>query len=121
LKFTIAYYLLLLYVTIILKPLLPILSDVYSHTFAEVIHITTVHAKYGSNHLAYDLAKADSDDNSKDQTTPKSDDPFPFHVFADYSDMNLIIKKDTASYCLFKQYTLPSVCILKHTPPPRLV
>jgi len=120
LKFTIAYYLLLLYVTIILKPLLPILSDVYSHTFAEVIHITTVHAKYGSN-VAYYLAKAFSYYNIKHQTTPKSDDPFPFHVFADYSDMNLIIKKDTASYCLFKQYTLPSVCILKHTPPPRLV
>ena len=39
-----------------LRPLLPIASDTISDTFAQATHITTIHAKYGSNHLQKELS-----------------------------------------------------------------
>ena len=63
-KVPIAYYLLLLYVTVMFKPLIPIVSDAVSHTFAEAIHIATVHAIYGSNHLEKELSETSSETNT---------------------------------------------------------
>lgn len=54
-KFTLAYYLILLYSSVILNPVIPIVSDVLSHEFAEAYHIAMVHAKYGANHLQQEL------------------------------------------------------------------
>ena len=77
----IAYYLLLLYVTVMFKPLVPIVSDAISHTFSEAIHIATVHAIYGSNHLEKELSNTTSDNtNSKHQNSSSAEDPVPVHV-----------------------------------------
>jgi hypothetical protein len=43
-KFAIAYYLLLIYSTVILKPLIPVAEDALFHCFAEAYHIASVHA-----------------------------------------------------------------------------
>ncbi|MEP6512575.1 MAG: hypothetical protein ABJA79_01805 [Parafilimonas sp.] len=64
----------LLYLTVVFKPAIPIISDALSHTFADAIHIATVHAKYGNNHLEKELATEGFDnDNSKNQNTVKSE------------------------------------------------
>ena len=60
-KFAIAYYLLLIYATVILKPLIPVVEDVLIHCFAEAYHVATVHAKYGNNHLEKELANTNDD------------------------------------------------------------
>ncbi len=65
-KFTLAYYLILLYSTVILNPVIPIVSDALSHTFAEAYHIAMVHAKYGANHLQMELTNT-TNENSQNK------------------------------------------------------
>ena len=50
-RYLAAYFLMLFYMVIMLKPLIPVICDAWSHIFAEAEHIATIHAKYGSNHL----------------------------------------------------------------------
>ena len=79
--FTKAYYLLLIYSTLMLQPLIPVAIDCWQHTFAEAQHILTVHAKYGSNHLEKELAAASSENgNNKDQNSVKSEETTPVHI-----------------------------------------
>jgi hypothetical protein len=76
----IAFYLTLVYTVIIFKPVLPIVSDAFAHTFAEAIHIATVHAIYGENHLQKELANTNADDKSKSQNISKTEDLITAHV-----------------------------------------
>jgi hypothetical protein len=62
---TIAYYLFILYLLVIFRPVVPVVSDAVSHAFALSIHLATVHALYGSNHLDKELEKTGSDNNKK--------------------------------------------------------
>src|ERR1022692_2264038 len=79
----IAYYMMIVYFTVMFKPLLPIVRDVVSHTFAEAIHIATVHAIYGSNHLQKELAQTcDSNSNNKHQGPNNGQDEVQVHVSA---------------------------------------
>jgi DNA repair photolyase len=117
-KAAIAYYLMLLYITVMFKPLIPIVKDTIAHTFAEAIHIATVHAIYGSNHLQKEISETTSD-NNKQQSTSTNEDQFPVHVSAkeylyDFSSA-LIFKK----YFYLHSYNLKSGFITKHSPPPR--
>ncbi len=83
-RFPTAYYLMLLYLTVMLKSLLPTINDAVSHTFSEAEHLATVHAKYGDNHLESALARTESDsDNSKNQNTVKTTEPVPVHISED--------------------------------------
>ncbi len=119
-RYTTAYYLMLLYVTVMFKPLIPIISDALSHTFSETIHIETVHAKYGSNHLEKELAASGTDNaNNKNQNTITSEDQVLIHVASNeikyHFGLNSIIK----DYPFCKPFTLSSVFIIKAGPPPK--
>jgi hypothetical protein len=77
----ISFYLALIYAIVIFKPVLPIINDAFSHLFAEAIHIATVHAKYGANHLQKEIAETCADnDKSKTQNTVKVEDLVTVHV-----------------------------------------
>lgn len=78
-KFSIAYYFLLLYITVIVKPLIPVAIDAWDHTFAEARHIVTVHAKYGAHHLEKQLAAEEKDADGKTQNTTKNAEPVQVH------------------------------------------
>ena len=74
-KSPIAYYLMLLYVTAMLKPLLPIADDWWSHEFNEIEHISLIHAKYRNHHLQKEVADTTSDsENRKDQNASNQED-----------------------------------------------
>ncbi|HEX8462493.1 MAG TPA: hypothetical protein VF623_13730, partial [Segetibacter sp.] len=80
-KFSISYYLLLLYLTVLFKPLMPVVCDVWSHEFNGLEHIFNVHAKYGTNHVEKELAESSANDNSnKSQKILKSQDTVAFHI-----------------------------------------
>ena len=80
-KFSTAYYFLLLYVTIICKPLIPYISDAASHFFDDAIHVATVHTIYGDNHVEIELAATGSaDENNKNQSTLKVQEPVSVHI-----------------------------------------
>jgi len=50
-RFPTAYYLFILYETLVFQLLILIGKDVLSRTFPDAIHIATGYAKYGNNHL----------------------------------------------------------------------
>ena len=51
-----AYYLFLLYCTLMVRCAMPVACDAFSHLFNEEAHIATVHAVYGSHHLQAEVA-----------------------------------------------------------------
>jgi hypothetical protein len=73
-KFAAAYYLLLIYVTVILKPLIPVAEDALEHCFAEAYHVATVHAVEGNDHVEKEMAASGAnDDSSKNQKADKTE------------------------------------------------
>ncbi|MEP7375420.1 MAG: hypothetical protein ABI675_18630 [Chitinophagaceae bacterium] len=119
-KSTVAYYLMLLYVTVMLKPLIPIVSDWWQHEFNEMEHLSQVHAIYGNQHLQQGIADTGADnDHSKNQSTLNSEDQVAFHLLvAEYkNDFNSIVA-DKQFESL--KYPKPSsVLIAPEGPPPR--
>lgn len=79
-KFALAYYLVLIYATVILNPIIPVAEDAVMHCFAEAYHVATVHAKYGNNHLEVALANDAKDDDSKNQTSTKYGEQSTVHI-----------------------------------------
>lgn len=79
-KFTLAYYLLLIYATVILNPVIPIVKDGLSHCFAQAYHIATVHAIYGDNHIEKQMAGANDDSNSNTKNIIKEDGAASIHL-----------------------------------------
>lgn len=118
-KFALAYYLLLIYTTVIVKPLIPVAEDTLEHCFAEAYHIATVHAVYGSNHLENKVAAtSDNNDNSSNKNIIK-DDTGSVHVAVHESECLININHFFKAY--FKQ---PKSFVLKIfqsivIPPPR--
>ncbi len=119
-RFTTAYYLMLLYITVMFKPLIPIISDILSHTFSETIHIETIHAVYGSNHLEKELASTSSDNaNSKSQKNINTEDQVTVHISANECLYNFPISKADKSSSFLKLFNLKAGFILKQSPPPK--
>ncbi|MEO6329696.1 MAG: hypothetical protein ABIO55_12220 [Ginsengibacter sp.] len=115
-----AYYLLLLYVTLILKPLMPFVIDEWDHQFNEIEHVSIVHARYGSHHLEKELANSTADNNkNKDQNTTKTEDSIPFHLLAKVCKYDLVIDKSATQYFSLTLNKLPSVCISSQGQPPK--
>jgi hypothetical protein len=117
-KFIIAYYLLLLYGVVICKPLIPIATDLLSHTFAEAIHLATVHAKYGNDHLEKEMANTGAE-NNKNQTAVKSEEIFITHISVKNYAYHINIKKLSKYYPNLKQGKIESIFILTPAPPPK--
>ena len=119
-KFPIAYYLMLLYLTVMFKPLIPVISDALSHTFEDAIHIATVHSIYGNNHLEVELAATGSDnDASKNQDTTKTPDPMPVHVSEEASNYDFSLNEADKHYPSLFLYNLQGIFISKDAPPPK--
>ena len=119
-RFPIAYYLMLLYLTVMFKPLVPLISDAISHTFEDAIHIATVHAVYGDNHVEIELAGTGSDnDASKNQNTAKAQDPIPVHVSEETAAYDFTLTEADKYYPSLLLYNLMGIFISKDAPPPR--
>lgn len=111
----------LLYITVLFKPLLPVINDALSHTFAEAIHIATVHAVYGSNHLEKDLSDTASENsNNKHQAGTNIEDQLSVHVSSSACLYDFSITGTGNAFSLLKLFGLKAGFISKHSPPPRL-
>ncbi len=118
-KVTVAYYLILLYVTVMLKPMLPIVSDTLSHTFYEAIHIATVHAIFGSNHLEKELSDTAPDNAGSKHQNVNLEDQVPFHVSVDTSHDGLTFNVADQFYSSLRLYKPKPGFILRNFPPPK--
>ena len=113
-----AYYLLLLYCTLMVRCAMPVACDALSHLFNEEAHIATVHAVYGSHHLQAEVAGAASDTQSSKHTNSGQDEPTVVHTYTSgYSTVSI------SSTLLLTQfpshlYPLPSVSLLYKSEPP---
>ena len=77
-----AYYLLLLYCTVMVRCAMPVAFDALSHVFNEENHIATVHALYGNDHVEKEVA-SDENNSNKNQTGIKYEDQISVHLFAE--------------------------------------
>jgi hypothetical protein len=103
-----------------LKPLIPLVSDATAHALNEAIHISTVHARYGSNHLEVELANETSpSENGKTESSVRSEDPFPLHTSIAECKFDFNLKSCATQYNDLKFYKLPDVYILNQGPPPK--
>ena len=108
----------LLYCTVMLKPLLPLINDAWSHSFAEASHIMTVHAKYGSNHLSKELAKG-SDASNKNQNTLTSQEQVFVHLLTGETKYTFTLNFLNKNYNPYNPSSFPSIFIFKEGPPPK--
>jgi hypothetical protein len=117
-KFTIAYYLCLIYTTVMFQPLIPLVEDAFAHTFAEAYHIATVHARYGNNHLEKDLANT-SEGANKNQTSLKQDEAFTVHIPTMQMHKEFITRPFKRSYPNSETLKLPASFTQVLAPPPK--
>lgn len=110
----------LLYITVMLKPLLPIVNDLWEHEFNEIEHISTVHFKYGSHHLQKEVADTGADGaQSKCANTLKTEDQVPFHISVNSIKFHFASYKSDIEYLVFTLPNLPFVLISNQGPPPK--
>lgn len=114
-----AYYLLLLYTTLMIQPLIPIIMDEWSHQFNEMEHITRVHMRYGSNHLEKEIFETENDNKNKESGASKSENQLPFHLFYGKKILNLSLEFVTIHYNKFLLQKLPVLFLPVNLPPPK--
>lgn len=116
-----AYYLMLIYITIMLKPLFPIASDWWAHEFNETEHLSYVHALMGTNHLDKQLAETNADDkNSKNQSILKLQEQHPYHVATDEYKFEFASHRFSLEYVGLFVKKLAFVIIPNPGPPPKV-
>ena|ERR1017187_6566759 len=116
----IGYYMMLLYFTVMFKPLIPIVCDALSHTLCEAIHIATVHAIYGGNHLQKELADTNAENaNNKHQNTTNGEDQVNVHLSATEFVFHLYSLTFNKNYSAANLCQLKNRFIVKYSPPPK--
>ncbi len=118
-KSDIAYYLLILYVLAICKPLMPLVHDVLAHNFWKAQHIATVHNHNGEHHAEEEIAKEMEDEhNNAVPSTSKTSDTVSIHLISESSHIipQLFVAKNIFETRMDKVYSL---ILDQPYPPPR--
>lgn len=116
-----AYYLLLLYLLALCKPIVPIVQDGLAHIFWQAEHIATVHQHQGSHHAeAETAASTGNDENKKLPASAKISEPVSVHIIAQ-SSCPLYPPLPEKIQFATPAAALASVTLTKHYPPPRFV
>ena len=119
-KFAAAYYLLLIYATVIAKPIIPVAEDMLLHYFAETHHITTVHAAEGKDHVDKEMAASGKDDvASKNQKADKAEESI--HEIAIDITFNCLNPHASINRTVFTKKLLSTIYIDFISPPPRII
>ena len=100
-----AYYLFLLYCTLMVRCAMPVACDALSHLFNEEAHIATVHAVYGSHHLQTEVAGAVSDDHTSKHTNTQTYEPTVVHTYT--SGYNAISISSSLLLTQFSSHSYP--------------
>ncbi len=118
-KYATAYYLFLLYCTVLLRCAIPVACDALSHVCNEEEHLATVHAVYGNNHLQKEIASNETS-NNKNATIVKYEEPVQVHLQNNVFTLTDIIKKEGQNpFCFTASSCLP-VCLQQVFLPPKL-
>lgn len=118
-KSPVAYYLMLLYLSVLAKPIVPIINDWYSHEFDQIEHLSCIHALYGSHHLQKELTTSGSDDQNKNQSPLRSHEETTFYILKEAFKHDFDFNIQKFSYKLFKTERLPSILLSTQGHPPQ--
>lgn len=116
-RFITSYFLILLYIITAFGQLMPIIKDAVSHTFAEAIHIATVHAKYGINHLSKEIGE--STQKGKKTDFSKYAESYEVHTKSDEFSLTPTGFYIDAKFCILIIRRSDLISISKQSPPPR--
>ncbi|MBI3719536.1 MAG: hypothetical protein HY252_13210 [Sphingobacteriales bacterium] len=112
------YYLFLIYIMAMCKPILPLVNDMLAHTFYEAEHIATVHQQYGKNHLHNDLKEASKENSNNNTAIVKASEPVSVHIFYEGSTLSRpFLMIEHSFFYLPKTLLTPEEDII--TPPPQ--
>ena len=117
-KFTRAYYLLLLYTLALCKPVLPVIQDILAHTFREAQHISAIHLHQGAHHTESAIAQAAQEQSDSSKASVKNSKPVSIHIFVQtpYSIPHLFTEVQMFAIAICKTSV---VTLEKHDPPPK--
>jgi len=119
LKTDLAYYLIIVYILAVGKPIFPLIQDNFAHIFWNAEHIATVHHHHGEHHAEKEIAEATHEEgNNKNQATNKNSEPVSLHIILQIP--NSIWQISTAKQ-KFKitDSDYSNVSLDKHYPPPK--
>lgn len=118
-----AYYLLLLYLTMVCKPVIPLVQDVWAHAFYEQEHIATVHHQNGQNHVYYEVANAADENKDGDNKTTKAKS-FDSDTLFHFAAVNKLVFNNKELLLVQVYYDrlniLPVVFTAINLPPPKV-
>jgi hypothetical protein len=119
-KKQLAIIMLLCYASVMLRPLVPVVSDFLAHTFWNSEHIATVHYENGHYHLHYELKEINKNDIDPAQQTPdkkSGNENVQVHILISAIDFAVDrISVNHPDYRINSAHT--DVLILVPTPPP---
>lgn len=117
-KFTAAYYLLLIYISVIIRPLVPVMTDAAEHFFQGAHHIATVHAKYGEHHVQITIA---NDEKQSKQTpgTLSQDETVQLHIPVNEYYFSFSVLDEMINYPRHFNAGVNSGYLSLHAPPPK--
>ena len=106
----------------VLKPVLPYVSDLVSHTFFYANHMATMHYENGKYHVHYEVAKNTKEENSNKPSpasSSKKDDSNNEHVLPVSKSHEVNIAMCAAEYHVTATPALLHTIRDIHYPPPR--
>ena len=117
----IAYYFIILYLSVMFKPLLPLVGDMAGHFFAKAYHETVVHAQQGANHAEKELVEATSQNNgTKHQQSNPGEVLAASHLTQKETTNPIFIYFRKVTYNKIIVANLPFVILPISAPPPKL-
>jgi mannose-6-phosphate isomerase class I len=119
-KKQLAIILLFCYASVLLRPLVPVVSDFLAHTFWSSDHIATVHYENGHYHLHYELKEIHKNDSDPVQQLPEKksgNENVQVHLLISEIDFSIdLISVNQPSYSIKSAHSDVLICV--PTPPP---
>lgn len=116
----IAYYLLLLYLSVLFQPFLPIIKDAAAHFFVEAYHENVVHVQLGNDHVDIEISDAGSK-TSQESCPQKSLNETSGLYFSEKPLEKFLFTLPFIrnSFSLFPFSCLPDILLSVVVPPPK--
>ena len=119
-KTTFAFFLLILYMFAMCKPVLPLLQDEIAHIFWKAQHVATVHHHHGDHHAEEEIAEAAHDEESRNiPSTSKISKPVSIHLIKHCIFSIPKLLKEQQKFGSGK-FSASSLTLEKHFPPPKI-
>ena len=118
-KKALSYLLLFSYMVILVKPVLPYVSDFLAHAFWKYEHIATVHKEFGKTHIHFELqntAKENKADKNNTNTASETQTTPHISTIAVY---DFTIPVVTINYFPSNKLYPSSIAIAGNYPPPK--